>query len=105
MRVPVSSTAERGTTIDSARRGADKAGADKHAGQQSHARVGYMHMHGNGARLGVCLRLDEVDMPVQRAVGQRLGSDLHFLPAADLRQLILIDVGLDPDLAEVGDRE
>ena len=33
------------------RRGADKAGVDKHAGQKTHAGIGDMHVHGNGSRL------------------------------------------------------
>ena len=49
--------------------------------------------------------LDEIDMSVQRTVGQRLGGDLDLLAAADLGQLVLVDIGFNPDLAQVGDGE
>ena len=88
-----------------ARRAADKRRVDEHPRQQPHAGIGDMHMHGDGARLRTGLRLDEVHMPVQRAVGQRLRGDLHLLPATNLRQLVLIDIRLDPHLAEIGDRK
>ncbi len=64
-----------------------------------------MHMHRDSARLRVGSWLDEVHMPVQRAVGQRLAGDRHLLPASDLRQLVLVDISLDPHLAQVGDGE
>ena len=44
-------------------------------------------------------------MAVQRAVREGLSSDLDLLAGADLRQLVLVDVGLDPHGAEIGHRE
>ena len=35
-------------------------------------------------------------------VGHRLCCDVNFLTLLNLRQLLLIDIGLDPDLAEIG---
>ncbi len=64
-----------------------------------------MHVDGNGARLRICGGLDEVNMAVQDAIGQGFGGDFDVLAGTDLGQLIFIHVGLDPDLAEVGDGE
>ena len=61
-----------------------------------------MHMDWNRPRLLVGCRFDEVHMTVEGLVGQRLGGYLNFLSLTNPRQLLLIHIGLDPDLAQVG---
>ena len=39
------------------------------------------------------------------AVGQRFRRKVHLLPRVNLRQLLLVDIGFDPNLAEIGNRE
>ena len=81
---------------------AHKSCADKHARQKTHSRIGHVHMDWNRARLRIGGRLDKVDTAVDGLVGHRLCCDVNFLTLLNLRQLLLIDIGLDPDLAEIG---
>ena len=64
-----------------------------------------MHMDWNRASLRICSRLDEVHATVQGSIRQRLGCNLHLLSLTNLRQLFLVDIGLDPYLIEICDRE
>ena len=64
-----------------------------------------MHMHGNGARLLIGRGLNKIHMAMQSLIGHRLRGNIHLLPLANLRQLLFVHIGLDPDLVEIGNRE
>ena len=62
-------------------------------------------MHGHSACLRVRRWFNKIHAAVQSAVGQRLGGDVHRLTLANLRQLLLVNISLDPYLAQIGNGE
>ena len=56
-----------------------------------------------GARRRIEVGIDERDLAVERAAGQVGERDAGRVALGDPRKIGLVDVGLDPDLVEIGD--
>ena len=54
---------------------------------------------------GSSVGLDERDLAREVLAGIRLDGRLDRLPDADQADLVLVDLGLDPDVRQVGDLE
>ena len=78
---------------------------DVHPGPESSLGVGEVITDVHGAGRRVQSGVDESNFPLEDLAGERLAGGLDLLAKANAVNLILVDLRLDPNVAQVGDLE